>query len=301
MSNESEAATLLSRVSRKIHHSISSTPYFHFLLIICSYVKMAEEYDLPAGDFDFGEEKSQPTPDVSKLNVSKGMKRKLEAAGAMGGDEMESEAKRKSPEQIAIHQACVCSVLRYSGSRRFGDWLKQIGFGKNLSLKSLKAMPLCELEDLLVRLEVACASRQSSNQLESLVLGGVELAEVAIKKTRLPLYVTGTSAILRNDEHFLDLLECANLKYGSKMQGDIRTMLLMSILSAAGRVHAMNSVLINRAKIITANVNNDESATNERPPNEGGNLQRNGLGGDAVFATQRDGASVRSDDESSHG
>ena len=255
----------------------------------------AEEYDLPAGDFDFGEEKTE-TPDVSKLNVSKGMKRKLEAVGAMGGDEMESAAKRQTPEQIALHQACMCAILRYSASRRFGDWLKQIGFGKNLSLKSLKAMPLCDLEDLLVRLEVACASRQSSNQLESLVLGGVELAEVAIKKTRLPLYVTGTSAILRNDDHFLDLLECANLKYGSKMQGDVRTMLLMSVLSAAGRVHAMNSVLINRSKIITANVNNDVSTTNERPDDEGGDMQRTGLGRDEVPPAECDGSSDGSDD-----
>ena len=146
-------------------------------------------------------------------------------------------------EDVKKHQDHVIMLSRYGSSVRFGSYLKE-DCGFDLSVKKLKKMKCEDLEELLVRVRSSVGSKNVSDIWSESILGGVTVVESVVVASPIgnTLKIEGLSEELQNDDTFLDLLEELRLENQNLAYVSTETRLAYCALSAAAKVHAMNTI-----------------------------------------------------------
>jgi hypothetical protein len=194
---------------------------------------------------------SSQKEDLKNSDISKKMIRK----------EMKEVVKiidKPSVEQTKDHMSKVIMLSRYGTSKRFGEYLKSMGF--NLVVSHLKKLDVEELDEMLVRVKTSIDNKNISAFFGDLAFGVVQTGEVLTLSTRLGqrFKIQGLTDVLKGDETFLDLLEQIELENQNLVYTSPYVRLVYAVTTAAMKVHSVNTMMEKRLKLHEEEVKPDE-------------------------------------------
>lgn len=130
------------------------------------------------------------------------------------------EAKEKDESITPTeHQRLKQMVLRYRNSDRFGPYLEANGF-KSLTPARIEKMKPKDLRSTYEQIQASLGARGTETFVQNLAMRGIALGELALSWSRFK--VPGLARKLENDEHFMGLLEEAQIQYLSLGVVDLR-------------------------------------------------------------------------------
>jgi hypothetical protein len=209
-----------------------------------------EEFDMGEFSLDTEPKKNPNEPkflasqkeDLKDRDISKKMIRK----------EMKEVVKiidKPSQEKLQDHQSKVIMLSRYGTSKRFGEYLKSMGF--NLAVSHLKKLDTEELDEMLVRVKTSIDNKNISDFWGDLAFGLIQTGEVLTVSTSLGkrLKIQGLTDVLKGDEVFLDLLEQIELENQNLVYTSPYIRLVYAVATSAMKVHSVNTMMEKRLKI----------------------------------------------------
>jgi len=156
----------------------------------------------------------------------------------------------KDPTETKKHQELLLHLVRYGSSKRFSEYLKSLGF--QLTTSNLKKMSNDELSEMITRVQTSLDNKSVSNFWSELALGGIQTTEMIVGSTRLgeKIKIQGLTDALRDNDEFLDLVELLELSYANFTHVRPEIRLLYTLMSSGMKVHAVNSFMEKRKKML---------------------------------------------------
>jgi hypothetical protein len=171
----------------------------------------------------------------------------------------------KDATETKKHQELLLHLVRYGSSKRFSEYLKSLGF--QLTTSNLKKMSNDELSEMITRVQTSLDNKSVSNFWSELALGGIQTTEMIVGSTRLgeKIKIQGLTDSLRDNDEFLDLVELLELSYANFTHVRPEIRLLYTLMSSGMKVHAVNSFMEKRKKMLEPK---EEQVEKEEPKEE---------------------------------
>lgn len=213
-------------------------------------------------------------------------------------------ATRPTTEEIEQKQRLILKLNRYKCSRRFGEYLKDLGM--SLEPKELLKMKVEQLEELLLKVQMTVNAKNNNNVFLEATMMGANFMERLTQNPKIKpqLDLEGLTQVLAQDEETQDAIESLGLEYGEICMMTPPMKLAYCLVSRSAGVIAMNKAKASyQARMLAQQVQSEESvdqlplSTQNQGEKEEKN-ELNGLGLDSDEQQLAQQSVVKSDTES---
>ena len=118
---------------------------------------------------------------------------------------------------------------------------------------------------MITRVQTSLDNKSVSNFWSELALGGIQTTELIVGSTKLgqKVKIQGLTDALRDNDEFLDLIELLELSYANFTHVRPEIRLLYTLMSSGMKVHAVNSFMEKRKKMLEPVLEPVEKANNK--------------------------------------